>query len=88
MTKHKPHANHADSRTGDSVVNPADVEPTQRDEDATGPDDRDGRGRDGEGEEYRPVLPPAPDEDSVDGEDGSSAEWVEAGVDGEPRLAK
>jgi hypothetical protein len=84
MATHKKPATRA-TDTVDAAV-PEGFEPTRVDTDRTGTDDRDSRGRDGEGLEYRPVLPATPDDETVDGEDGSSAEWLEAGIDGEPRL--
>lgn len=88
MAKNKHPATRPASRDSDSVdaAVPEGFEPTRLETDATGTDERDERGRDGEGLEYRPVLPAETDDDSVDGEDGSSAEWYEAGVDGEPVL--
>ncbi len=80
-----PKADKRSTRAVDGTV-PDGFEPTRVDADATGTDDRNDRGRDGAGQEYRPVLPAEADDSSVDGEDGSSAEWLEAGVDGQPRL--
>ena len=84
MATHKKPAPRATDPVDAAV--PQGFEPTRLETDATGTDDRDARGRDGEGLEYRPVLPAKADDDSVDGEDGSSAEWYEAGVDGQPVL--
>ncbi len=49
-------------------------------------DARDERGWDGESTEYTPARIDVPDEDSVDGEDGSGADWTEAGVEGSRTL--
>jgi hypothetical protein len=48
-------------------------------------DARNDRGWDGESTEYTPAPVEAPDDDTVDGDDGSGAAWTEAGVDGKRR---
>ena len=49
-------------------------------------DARDERGWDGESTEYTPAPVETPDDDTVDGEDGSGADWTEAGVEGSRKL--
>ncbi len=88
MSKHKSTASQPATRATEAVdaATPEGFEPTQVDRDLTGTDNRDERGRDGKGLEYRPALIREDTTDTVDGEDGSSAQWVEAGIDGVPVL--
>ena len=88
MSKHKGTALKPATRATAAVdaSTPEGLEPTQVDRDLTGMDTRDERGRDGTGLEYRPALIREDTTDTVDGEDGSSAQWVEAGIDGVPVL--